>query len=247
MRIYYVIPPQGMHQYSSQADAQAAFESGEVWKCTGWAEVDEVTRKIQGMQRYQIPVPARYTQGDMIKVDEETSINVPRTWALQWKPGRVSFLKFKVYQGQRKVSLNYGPGQGKSLLKEQAKPRHEDVLQHSKEFKKLANRILRGECIGTTGSGLQFQLTKDGPQWLPSGLTGPVRFDPDVSDEPWKPGMPRMGEAKTVGDWVLERYYMGRKAAAGFFSEDNYMYETVFHYRRGSSDDILDKVVHYPT
>jgi len=206
MRVFYVIPPNGVNQYRSQADAQAAFESGEVWRCTGHAEVDEETGTLVEVYRYGKSIPARYTQGCEVKIDEDHIIHVPLTWALQWKPGRVSFLRFKHYGAQRKVSYQYGPGEGKALIKERETSSREK--KQDQEIVHKQRRALRHElehCGGwATSGGIRFRpfLLGDGMEyvsfpmvvWHPSGINGPVSFDANPA-------------CRMLGDRELERWY----------------------------------------
>jgi len=118
MKIYYVIPPKGV-TFKAAAEAQVHFEQGHAWQCTGWAEVND-RGTIVSTCKFNQAIPKRYTEGDQVKLgeDDDDVLHVPNTWAVQWKPGRVTFLRYRVQGGQRKVSLDYGRGRMVDLREE---------------------------------------------------------------------------------------------------------------------------------
>lgn len=236
MKIYYVVPPKGKN-YRSQADAQAAFEMGEVWRCTGHATVED--GKVTSATRYREFAPARYTQGDRVKIDDESIVYIPHTWALQWAPGRVSLLRYSVRHTQRKVSYHYGRGKGVDLIKKRetnSNERYQSKRVVAKQRHALLHE-LNNQGGWLTSGGLRFRPTFPDEalhldpfpmvRWYPSGMTGFPLFDANPA-------------CRTLGDRELERWYTSaqHRAYNSFAADRAALGEP-------DSDDQLDPMVRY--
>jgi len=208
MKIYYVIPPKGV-TFKAAAEAQVHFEQGHAWQCTGWAEVND-RGTIVSTCKFNQAIPKRYTEGDQVKLgeDDDDVLHVPNTWAVQWKPGRVTFLRYRVQGGQRKVSLDYGRGRMVDLREERKTSSHETATSHAQVRRDLTTMAQDMECLGglPTSGGPLFRYTKNGGgrrsngfdynelTWLPSGLKDRPEFDLER-------------RCQTSGDRELERFY----------------------------------------
>ena len=206
MKIYYVVPPPGSH-YHSSADAQAAFEAGQVWQCIGWTYYED--GQLQGgVRMLDVPEAMRYSECE-VHGEGEDKISVPKAFAMVWTPGRVMALRYSVQHGQRKVSYRYGPGQGKSLLDE-----HKPTSQGVNPDRRIVAQQLQA---------LDLELAREGGWMTSAGL----RFRPvfeneqlDVDPFPmvtWRRRTreERMGPlyldanpaCRTLGDRELEKWY----------------------------------------
>lgn len=249
MRIYYVIPPHGVNQYKSMADAQAAFEAGERWECVGEAIVN-AEGKITGIEKYpETKIPMRYSECHQIRhTDEdgaETVVAVPKAFAMQWAPGRVALLQYRIQAGEYTVGAQHGNvAMGGKGAVQHKKLNPMKPVNRPASFIRVGLSVLDGKEPGQTGSGLLFRMSRKAP--VPDG---PVWERPHHDE-----GMTFMEWASrvtpyTASDWALDRYYASRKAAAGGYHSLNLMGELTgtdsHNGKRKSSDDHLDPYVKF--
>lgn len=229
MRIYYVVPPAGV-TFRSQADAQAAFEGGQVWTCIGWTYI-EGGHVRGGLRKSPIgPVPARYSECHYHGEGEDV-ISVPKAWAMVWAPGRVSALRYVARPGQRKVSYEYGKGRKVDLLEERETKAAEKFNERWAVKSRLIARKAELANYGgwATSSGLRFWYDHE-IHWMrrpDRERRKPVVFNPDTA-------------CRTVGDRELELY---------FGSAQHRAYNHIAAEKRQElampSDDVLDPKVRY--
>lgn len=248
MIIYYVVPPHGV-KFRSMADAQSAFESGQRWECVGEALVSS-NGVILDIAKYpETSIPMRYSECHQVvqHLGDGATVTtaVPKAFAMQWKPGRCALLRYSIGSGERMVGQTHGNvAMGGRGAVQPKKLNPMKPANRSAEFIGEGHSVLVGEEHGKTSSGLGFSLPRtipmpDGPVWErphdlgPEWMVEPSFLDWASQKRPYRPS-----------DWALDRYYAGRKAAAGFSSD--IIHSAMDHNgKKVTSDNLEDPFVNF--